>query len=78
MSFSTNVKEELNSIHIKSNCCKKAYLFGVSLCAERENDNINITLSDRMTADQTCSYIDHFLFSHRFVLIACYALFSIF
>ena len=57
MSFSTNVKEELNSIHIKSNCCKKAYLFGVSLCAERENDNINITLSDRMTADQTCSFL---------------------
>lgn len=52
MSFSSQVKEELNGIQIKSNCCKKAYIFGVALCAERDGDKLSVTLSDESTAVQ--------------------------
>ena len=31
MSFSKQVKDELNAIQIKGNCCKKAYIFGALL-----------------------------------------------
>ncbi len=52
MSFSKQVKEELNSIQIKSNCCKKAYLFGALLSAEVADDSVFLKLSDRETAEK--------------------------
>lgn len=53
MSFSKQVKEELNAIQIKSNCCKKAFLFGALISAEHDEYNkITVKLSDRETADK--------------------------
>lgn len=52
MSFSKQVKEELNSIQIKGNCCKKAYLFGAILASETVGDKIILKLSDRETAEK--------------------------
>ena len=39
MSFSKQVKEELNALQIKSNCCKKAFLFGALISAEHDENN---------------------------------------
>jgi DNA-binding protein WhiA len=53
MSFASQVKEELNSINIKSNCCKKAYLFGAIMNAEKIDDmTIRMKLSDSSTVDK--------------------------
>ena len=53
MSFSKQVKEELNALQIKSNCCKKACLFGALISAEHdENNRICVKLSDEATADK--------------------------
>ncbi len=52
MSFSTQVKEELNSIQIKGNCCKKAYLLGAVLSAESTDGVIRLTVSDPQTAEK--------------------------
>lgn len=53
MSFSKQVKEELNSIQIKGNCCKKAFLFGALISAEHdENNKISVKLSDTETAEK--------------------------
>lgn len=52
MSFSTQVKEELNAIHIKGNCCKKSYLLGALMYAEVIGSNISLTLSDKSTVDE--------------------------
>ena len=52
MSFSKQVKEELNSIQIKGNCCKKAYLFGAMLTSEIAGDKMILKLSDRETAEK--------------------------
>ena len=57
MSFSSEVKAELNSLQIKSNCCKKAYLFGASLFAEQQNENLSLTLTDRSSIDQVCYFL---------------------
>ena len=54
MSFSSQVKNELNTIHIKSNCCKKAYLYGVALAAECDGDSFKLTLTDESSVEQTC------------------------
>ncbi len=67
MSFSTQVKEELNSIQIKGNCCKKAYLLGALISAELSEGKIILRLSDRSTAEKVtfllrslykCSYVE--------------------
>ena len=53
MSFSKQVKEELNALQIKSNCCKKAFLFGALISAEHdENNKISVKLSDTETAEK--------------------------
>lgn len=52
MSFSKQVKEELNSIQIKGNCCKKAYLFGAMLAANVTNDTICLKISDGETTEK--------------------------
>ena len=54
MSFSSQVKEELNSLQIKGNCCKKAYIFGALLSAEIVDGMILLKLSDASTSDQLC------------------------
>ncbi len=40
MSFSEQVKEELQALAIKSMCCRKAFLFGLMLGARLENDTV--------------------------------------
>ncbi len=57
MSFSTQIKEELNLIQIKGNCCKKAYLIGVLMSSELLDSGIKLTLSDRNTADKTVALL---------------------
>lgn len=52
MSFSKQVKEELNSIQIKNNCCKKAFLFGALISASNTEDNVKVQLSDTVTAEK--------------------------
>ncbi len=52
MSFSKSVKEELNSIQIKSNCCKKAYLFGAMMSASYHDNEITVQLSDSESTDK--------------------------
>lgn len=52
MSFSSQVKEELNSLAIKNNCCKKAWLFGTCISAEHIDGNIHITLADESTKEK--------------------------
>ncbi len=52
MSFSKQVKEELNSIQIKNNCCKRAYLFGAVLASEKSGGHLSLKLSDSDTADK--------------------------
>ena len=59
MSFSSQVKDELNSLQIKGNCCKKAYIFGSLISAELSDGGIIVKLTDTATADQLC----HFLLS---------------
>lgn len=49
MSFSSQVKDELNSLQIKGNCCKKAYILG-SLASAEVNDGI---ISARFTEEST-------------------------
>ena len=57
MSFSSEVKIELNALKIKSNCCKKAYLFGAMLFAERTGDGLSLTLTDDSTVEQVCYFL---------------------
>ena len=57
MSFSSEVKIELNALKIKSNCCKKAYLFGAMLFAERTDDGLSLTLTDDSTVEQVCYFL---------------------
>ena len=53
MSFTSRVKDELNSISIKSNCCKKAYLFGAVMSAEKSSEaTLKLKLSDASTVDE--------------------------
>lgn len=57
MSFSKEVKEELNSIQIKGNCCKKAFLFGALLSARYDGDSISIKISDSESAQRVVSLL---------------------
>lgn len=57
MSFSSQVKEELNSIQIKGNCCKRAYLYGVLMLSSLSGDIINMTLSDPSTAEKVLLFL---------------------
>ena len=53
MSFSKQVKDELNAIQIKGNCCKKSFLFGSLISSEHgENRRISVKLSDEATAEK--------------------------
>ncbi len=52
MSFSSDVKEELNSIQIKGNCCKKAYILGAILSAETNGNHISVKITDISTAEK--------------------------
>ncbi len=52
MSFSKQVKEELNSIQIKNNCCKKAYLFGALISGEYYDNMISVKVTDFATAEK--------------------------
>lgn len=59
MSFSKQVKEELNALQIKSNCCKKAFLFGALISAEHDENNIiSVKLSDETTAEKIIFLLD--------------------
>ena len=58
MSFSTEVKSELNSLPIKGNCCKKSYVLGVMLSAEYSLDGtIRVKLTDDSTAQKALSLL---------------------
>ena len=52
MSFSKQVKEELNAIQIKGNCCKKSYLLGALLSATTDGENISLKISDTESAQK--------------------------
>ncbi len=54
MSFSSQVKDELNSLQIKGNCCKKAYIFGTLASAEAVDGQITVKIADPFTAEQLC------------------------
>ncbi len=49
MSFSSSIKEELNKLHIKNNCCKKSFLLGAMLSAEKDGDSISLKITDQPT-----------------------------
>ena len=57
MSFSKEVKEELNAIQIKGNCCKKAFLLGALLSAGYVDDEISIKISDSLSAEKVISLL---------------------
>ncbi len=54
MSFSSQIKDELNQLQIKSNCCKKAYILGAVLSASHEGNVIKLQLTEPSTAEQLC------------------------
>ncbi len=53
MSFSSQVKDELNSLQIKRNCCKKAYILG-SLASAYVNEGI---ICVKVTEDSTAALL---------------------
>ena len=57
MSFSSQVKSELNALPIKGNCCKKAYIFGVAMSALVSNGSISVRLTDAATVEQLCHFL---------------------
>lgn len=57
MSFSSQVKEELNSLQIKGNCCKKAYIFGSLVSAETADGEIKVRITDSSTVEQLCHFL---------------------
>ena len=57
MSFSSQVKEELNSLQIKGNCCKKAYILGALASAEISDGFISVRITDSSTVEQLCHYL---------------------
>ena len=58
MSFSTDVKCELNSIQIKGNCCKKAYILGVLMSAHISDGLIELKLSDESTVEKFITLLE--------------------
>lgn len=57
MSFSSQVKDELNSLQIKGNCCKKSYIFGSLVSADVTNGVISVKLFENFIADQLRYYL---------------------
>lgn len=57
MSFSKQVKTELDGIHIKNNCCKKAYLFGALIASSVKENNISLKVSDENCASRISSLL---------------------
>ncbi len=57
MSFSKQVKNELNSIQIKGNCCKKSYLLGALMSSENTEGQISLRISDFDTAGKLVSLL---------------------
>ena len=57
MSFATHVKKELNTIQIKGNCCKKAYLLGAMLSATSNDAGIKLKLSDEGTVNKVIFFL---------------------
>ena len=51
MSFSSQVKDELNSLQIKGNCCKKAYILGSLASAEAVDGIITVRFTESSTAE---------------------------
>lgn len=54
MSFSSQVKDELNSLQIKGNCCKKAYILGSLASADVIDGQITVRLTETTASDQLC------------------------
>ena len=57
MSFSKEVKAELDSIQIKSNCCKKAYIFGALMASSVSENHISLKVSDENCANRFSSLL---------------------
>ena len=57
MSFSSQVKNELAEVQIKSNCCKKAYIFGSLLSADFEEDLIRVRFTEESAANHFCQLL---------------------
>lgn len=51
MSFSSQVKDELNSLPIKGNCCKKAYILGSLASAEAVEGIITVRFTESSSAE---------------------------
>ncbi len=62
MSYSSEVKEELNSIQIKGNCCKKAYILGAMMSADTSKNHITLKISDESTAQRFVTLL-HLIFN---------------
>lgn len=58
MSFSTDVKNELNSLQIKGNCCKRSYVLGCLMAARYSDDG---TITVKLTDDSTTQKLTSFL-----------------
>ncbi len=54
MSFSSQVKDELSTLPIKGNCCKKAYIFGSLMSADISDGQIFVKITEKSTAEQLC------------------------
>lgn len=57
MSFSSNVKNEFNSIQIKGNCCKLSFLLGTLMCAEYRDNEITVKFSNPSTISKTAQIL---------------------
>lgn len=57
MSFSSQVKDELNSLPIKGNCCKKAYILGCLLSATLDGDTISVKFTEMSTSEHFCALL---------------------
>lgn len=57
MSFSSQVKEELISLQIKGNCCKKAFILGALTSADHSDGVIRCSLTDSATCEQLCHFL---------------------
>jgi DNA-binding protein WhiA len=57
MTFSSEVKDEFNSLAIKKNCCKKAYILGALACAEETDGMISLRITDEGTVETLCQYL---------------------
>ena len=60
MSFSEQVKEELQALQIKSMCCRKAYLFGLMIGAQAEGEQVAFRLPSAFAEHATAEIKRHF------------------